>query len=133
MKQWGLSAIVRGVGSVSILRAAMPLGMSIVKRVGILQVTIMEAVDRRNGYWRTIRKNTWAKKKDGTWVYQRGYTRVWSPDDRSRARDHTKVTSNKIIRSVYKKKMCRYWATLDSNILAQAQANSKYVKSPDPS
>jgi hypothetical protein len=87
--------------------------------------------DETDHIWKTIRSSQWAKKHDGTWIEQRSYRRVKVPNDRSRARDHTKVPS-KIIRSVYKKRMWRYWDTLDPKILERAQANSKYVNCPDP-
>jgi hypothetical protein len=42
------------------------------------------------------------------------------------------TSGNKILRSLYRKKMQEYWRTSDPQLLKQAMSMTKYAKSPDP-
>jgi hypothetical protein len=98
----------------------MLLGMSIVTFVGSLRGDIMERIDDtplnhrlsklcwRNG----VRYKTWT---------------LLVPDG---AEGDT--SEKQIVRSVYRKMMIEYWATLRPEFAERAQRMSKYVKVPDP-
>ena len=98
----------------------MPRGTSIVIPVGCIPVDIME----RNDTTDTNRRLRFVKTVNG----RRVKTRVWF--DTTGARRDT--SENKILRSLYRKKMQEYWRTTDPLLLKQAMSMTKYANSPVP-
>ena len=95
-------------------------GMSIVTYAGSLRGDIMEMIDDTPLNCRLSRE-CW---RDGV----RYKTRTLLVPDGAEG----DTSEKQILRSVYKKLMIQYWATLRPEFAERAQRMSKYVKVPDP-
>ena len=102
----------------------MPPGTSIVMCVGSTQVGIMDLnrfdTAPLHGVWRVTRVHPYTRKKVKAvrWLDLDGANEI--PQE------------NRVIRSLYRKKMQEYWRTSDPLLLKQAMSMSKYANSPVP-